>query len=338
MARSPDRKRNVFFLGAGFGKAAGLPNTAELLTAVHDLSEASKHWGVSQKLGDRLETAYVYFYPNHGSKFRPEVSDFFSVLSTYAVIARGGLPQGFPDRRLLVDLKFAITKILSDHSRAVGPSLADSHELLDKMVRPGNVIVTSNWDLLIERIAEMRKVPLRLSGTPTDSALALLKLHGSIDWTLRSDCKKAVHRTNYSSIDDLLFSARSRRHRLDQRPVIRSKAIERWTRAYQVVKGATGDPYMLTMARGKSDLIEPLMPIWMDAYRALSSASTLHIIGYSMPDDDTEIRTLLRAGYERGTSNPTVIVKNPAPEVHVRIRTQVTSDIESDYAPVPPIP
>ena len=94
---------------------------------------------------------------------------------------------------------------------------------------------------------------------------------------------------------------------------------------------------MLTMARGKSDLIEPLMPIWMDAYRALSSAKELHIIGYSMPDDDTEIRTLLRAGHERGASNPTVVVRNPSPEVHVRIRTQVTREIRSDYSPVPPI-
>ena len=94
---------------------------------------------------------------------------------------------------------------------------------------------------------------------------------------------------------------------------------------------------MLTMARGKSDLLEPLMPIWTDAYRALSSAKELHIIGYSMPDDDTEIRTLLRAGYERGSANPKVIVRNPAPDVHVRIRTQITNNILSDYSPVPPI-
>lgn len=60
-------------------------------------------------------------------------------------------------------------------------------------------------------------------------------------------------------------------------------------------------------------------------------------IGYSMPDDDTEIRTLLRAGYERGTANPKVIVRNPAPDVHVRIRTQITNNILSDYSPVPPI-
>ena len=253
------------------------------------------------------------------------------------MIARDGLPQGFPDRGLLIDLKFAITKILSDRSKPIASALGKNHSVVDSLIQPGNVIVTSNWDLLVEKAAAVRGVPLRLSGAPSDTRLTLLKLHGSIDWTLRPDCKKRVGAANYSSIDDLLFSSRSRPHRLASRPVIRSKALESWTRAYQVIKGTTTEPYMLTMARGKSDLIEPLMPIWMDAYRALSSAKELHIIGYSMPDDDTEIRTLLRAGHERGASNPTVVVRNPSPEVHVRIRTQVTREIRSDYSPVPPI-
>lgn len=337
MARSPNRIRDVFFLGAGFSKAAGLPNTAELLTAAHDLSQTSQHWGVSRDLGNRLDRAYEYFYPDHAQGFRPEVGDFFTVLSTYGEIARQGLPQGFPDRDLLIDLKFAITKILSDRSRSAGPALDNPHPVVDQVIQRGNVVVTSNWDLLVERAAELRGVPIRLSGPPSDSSLTVLKLHGSIDWTLRPYCKKPLAVANYASIDDLLFSSRSRRHRLAERDVVRAKALESWTRAYQVVKGSTDEPYMLTMARGKSDLIEPLMPIWMDAYRALSSAAELQIIGYSMPPDDTEIRTLLRAGYERGSGNPRVVVRNPAPEVHVRFRTQVTGNIVSDYSPAPPI-
>lgn len=337
MARSPNRTRKVYFLGAGFSKAAALPNTAELLTAAHDLSLASQHWGVSRDLGNRLDRVYRYFYPDHGQGFRPDVGDFFTVLSTYGEIARQGLPQGFPDRDLLVDLKFAITKILSDRSKAAGQALSNPHVILDDMVQQGNVVVTSNWDLLVERAADLRGIPMRLSGSPSDACLTVLKLHGSIDWTLRTNCKKSLAQANYVSIDDLLFSSRERRHRLNQRLVVRSKALETWTRVYQVVKGATIEPHMLTMARGKSDLIEPLMPIWMDAYRALSSASEVHIIGYSLPADDTEIRTLLRAGYERGSSNPRIIVKNPAPDVHVRFKTQITGNIVSDYSPMPPI-
>ena|SRR6266404_4097993 len=81
MAKSPARNRLVYFLGAGFSKAFGLPNTAELLTEVHALSEGNKHWGVSQQMASRLEKAYKYFYPHEGTNFRPQVGDFFMVLS-----------------------------------------------------------------------------------------------------------------------------------------------------------------------------------------------------------------------------------------------------------------
>ena len=95
MARSPNRVREIFFLGAGFGKAANLPNTAELLLEAHALSGSSTHWGVARKIGERLDNAYDYFYPDHADLFRPDVPDFFNVLSTYAEIAAEGLPQGF---------------------------------------------------------------------------------------------------------------------------------------------------------------------------------------------------------------------------------------------------
>jgi hypothetical protein len=70
--------------------------------------------------------------------------------------------------------------------------------------------------------------------------------------------------------------------------------------------------------------------MWDDAYRALCAAKELRIIGYSLPDDDVEIRTLLRAGVARG-SHPTVVVQNPEPGVHVRVRTFVMRTAKSDY-------
>lgn len=327
----------MFFLGAGFGKAAGLPNTAELLTAVHELSDANQHWGVSREIGTRLDVAYGYFYPDHGTNFRPEVSDFFTMLATYMDISGEGLPQGFPDRTLLTDLKFAIAQILSDRSKAAAPGLVLAHPVLDAIIQPGNVVITSNWDVLIEKAAQLRGIPVRLSGPPADSSLVLLKLHGSVDWSLRIHCKHPVGIAKYASLENLMFSARSRPQALAACKVVRVQALESWTRMYQIVKGYTSEPFMLTMARGKSDRMDPLLPIWTDAYRALSSAGLVHVIGYSMPSDDVEIRTLLRAGYERGALNPRVVVRNPSPEVHVRFRTQVTREIESDYRPVPPI-
>jgi hypothetical protein len=53
-----------------------------------------------------------------------------------------------------------------------------------------------------------------------------------------------------------------------------------------------------------------------------------------MPPDDIEIRTLLRAGIQRGSGPKKIVVKNPAPDVHDRLRQYLERNIESDYRPV----
>lgn len=50
-----------------------------------------------------------------------------------------------------------------------------------------------------------------------------------------------------------------------------------------------------------------------------------------MPPDDIEIRTLLRAGVERGDNLSEVIVRNPTPDVHDRIRRYLDRNVKSDY-------
>jgi hypothetical protein len=91
---------------------------------------------------------------------------------------------------------------------------------------------------------------------------------------------------------------------------------------------------MLTMSPGKADSLGPLIPLWEDAYRAISAAERLEIVGYSMPDDDIEIRTLLRAGVQRGPQYPEIVIRNPAPDVHSRIRMLIHRDATSDFFPV----
>ncbi|WP_155997136.1 hypothetical protein [Thioalkalivibrio sp. ALMg3] len=334
MARSPARNTQIYFLGAGFSKAFGLPNTAELLSRVHSLSNGNHHWGVSADIGNRLEAAYQYFYPDDGKNFQPPVGGFFTVLSTYESIG-SGLPQGFSDSSLLRDLKFAIASIICSDSKQIDKELTCENPLLDDMLQPGHVVITSNWDYLIERACIRRGVPFRLQWANDLSALTILKLHGSVDWTEKKYAKKPWGLRNYFRLEDLINPRRQRHDSVSSKHLARSHAVENWTRGYQVIKGSTHQPFMLTMARAKSMSIGPVMAIWSDAYDVLSRADRLSIIGYSIPDDDVEIRTLLRAGLCRGTKNPTsVIVINPEPSVHERVRRQIYREVESDYSAV----
>lgn len=109
--------------------------------------------------------------------------------------------------------------------------------------------------------------------------------------------------------------------------------MENWSDAWRKIKRAD-ELFMVTMARGKSGDVGPLIGIWKDAYAALSRARLLEIVGYSMPPDDIEIRTLLRAGAQRGGGPSRIVVRNPAPDVHDRLRRYLHRDVRSNYLPV----
>jgi hypothetical protein len=329
MARAPDRRLDTYFLGAGFSRSVGLPNTAELLTQVHDLA---KDHGLN--LDDDLRDAYRYFYPEEARSFIPEVVDFFSVLRANEDVARG-MPGAFEHPGLLPELRLAVARLLCERLRGIAiPDTGWTN--VDRIVKTGQVVITSNWDLFVEHYARERRIPLRLGGIPSDDHVTLIKLHGSIDWTtpeyrvswrpdedfavLREMHNPAVHRTIAIKTED----------------VLRIKALENMNRSWQFIKARTSRPLMITMSFGKSPDVSPIRSMWQDAYHALSATRHLRLLGYSMPNDDIEIRTLLRAGVARGASKlrsagARVTVVNPETQVHVRVRTLVSRTAGSDY-------
>lgn len=319
----------------------GLPNTAMLLDGVLALAGESKRWQ-REDLQGRLRQAFEYFYPDAVHEgYMPDVVDFFSALRTYLDVG-AGLPGGFADApHLYRALKIAIANLLIRKLGRCERVLDNGHPYLDEIVQPGNVVVTSNWDVLIERYAQLREVPVRLSGTGEPDELAVLKLHGSLDWCIGAHMKRAGNRTHYAQLTERLFTERLYKPKIPaaskrQGMVLRSRALENWSSAWRLVSGGATEPHIVTMARGKAGDLGPLRQVWRDAYGAISRARQLEIVGYSMPPDDIEIRTLLRAGVQRGNDLDEVMVKNPSPDVHVRVRQYLDRDIDSDYRGISP--
>jgi hypothetical protein len=124
--------------------------------------------------------------------------------------------------------------------------------------------------------------------------------------------------------------------RIKSGDVLRVRAVENLSKSWQFIKARTERPHMVMMSQGKTVDMGPIQAMWDDAYTALCAASELQIIGYSLPVDDVEIRTLLRAGVARGNVPPRVIVRNSERGVHVRARTYITREAESDYAAFAP--
>jgi hypothetical protein len=288
-------------------------------------------------LDDHLRDAYRYFYPEEASSFVPEPVDFFSVLRANEDVARG-MPGAFEHAGLLNDLRLAVTRLLCERTRDLHLPNGGWRNV-DQIIRPGRVIITSNWDLFVEHYASFREVPLRLGGKPSDDHVTLIKLHGSVDWTESSDRRSDRPDADFAALREMQNPSRSRTTSIDGEAVLRIRAVENMARSWQFIKARTSRPLMITMSLGKTAEMEPIRSMWEDAYYALSATRHLRIIGYSLPADDIEIRTLLRAGIARGsrrqreprTSGAQVTVINPETQVHVRVRTLVSRTAGSDY-------
>lgn len=335
----PERNRRIYFIGAGLSKALGLPNTAELLAEVLELARHSKRWGVTERLPERVDAAFKYFYPDAANKgYRPDVVDFFSALRTYIDVG-AGLRGGFKDApELFRSLKFAIAQLLVEGIRNVEGKLQTGHSYLERIVKPGNIVVTSNWDLALERYAALHSIPLRLTGY-SKNEFVLLKLHGSIDWCAVGRRSGRYTDASYASLRERLFAPSTYRLTLPTEPeeLVRIRALEGWRSGWSRVSSRALDLHMVTMARGKAGELGPLHEIWRDAYSALSRASRLDIVGYSLPDDDIEIRTLLRAAIQRGAGPRRIVTRNPAPDVHERVWRLLSRNAEPNYQAIRPL-
>lgn len=331
---SPEPPRNVdaWILGAGMSSAFGLPNTAALLKELSG--------DLSSELRANLDGAYKFLYPDAAySHFMPDVVDFFSSLSAFVEVGQGWPGTGLKNPRdLLRQLRRLIARMLINKVRAIPESKLRSHPYLCEAVRAGNVIVTTNWDPLVEAFALASEIPLRLasrSGHFPSESVTLLKLHGSVDWTLRRSASKTLSLENYASIAELQNASRPYTLTLptevDALLRVRAGRSNMWQR----VQSRTTEPLLVTMVTGKQDDLGPLKPVWKDAYSALGRARKIEVAGYSLPPDDVEVRTLLRAGIMRGRTRPPLTVVDPSPQTHARFRSLVSHEIASDYGGVP---
>ena len=329
----PPRDREVYFVGAGLSCAFRLPNTAELLSESIAFSKLpSGRWMQEENFESNLQKAFKFFYPDaEHTGFQPDVVDFFSALRTYLDVGAGLVGTGFGDAPELYRLlRRGIAHLLIDRTRRTRAlSGFASHDYLAEMVQPGHIVITSNWDTVIEEYAAEHSIPLRLTSRSRKfdtSEVVLLKLHGSLDWC-RMHQRTAHPEEDYAALKELQSPPRPYTPTLprDSEDLIRIRASP--SNTWRRVRSRSREPYMVTMATGKADDLGPLREVWRDAYRALSRAKRLEIVGYSMPMKCTEpgltpwsparIRAPARPGAQSVTRRALPRAFSPGPECSI---------------------
>jgi hypothetical protein len=317
----------AFFLGAGASKADKFPLTRELLCAVSAyLKPSLKKVTRGKELGEFLQTAFgarlvdlrtaadlwqrhVVAVRDGGTKidFPPEdlpnLTDVLSALDILLAEESGFGPAREAGRnRSSRALKGISLRKAREHvatALALGfnelhnnlPRTAARSLVIDRFVNAiggDDVLITTNWDILLDEARDRRfgttaidygsDVEVFDSGRGKADRQArrpwLLKLHGSLNW---------------------LSCPRCSRLRADVRTVTAHDGYNPGNRNLRSTCscGFTCGALMITPTFLKSYQNRHLLNIWNAALNELARCPEWVFIGYSLPDDDIQIKTLL---------------------------------------------
>jgi hypothetical protein len=319
----------VLFLGAGASKAAGYPLAADLFAEIEKAATSSpvpserEDWanfhdwrsdatGILKRLLNDSNPEVVLSIPDlMEESLRSELRDLWYAAKSGSITAEDQRERlAHPLRRVLQQstrardclLRCMDHYFMTRHWHDNKPESRDARNYLRQelsSLSAGDVIVTTNWDALIERtLAEDGRwtpsdgygFPIGVKDEytagggsnllPRTSEIRVLKIHGSYGW-----------RTDRSGDGSVVLQYANFLHHL---PVGRGDHSTFLRDVQEVMPPPAGDsPTYLYPSYVKSLAGTCLQRVWFEAGEALRSASTVKIIGSSLPRADAAVRALL---------------------------------------------
>jgi hypothetical protein len=308
---------NVYILGAGFSRDANLPLTFDFLTYMRDSLEwLSKDPSRSHEI-KAIESVFDFMLKATSAAYRTiinveNIEELFSLASASeddslmdslptaiaATLDYARTKPEWPLQRHIFSAEFAPPSIWeevtgwggNEGQRMFSCSIYDIYagllsgrfcSLADGNMR--NTIITFNYDTLLEDSFRAFQIPFNYGfpnrrwgkrDSPPDS-FPILKLHGSVNWGLKSNGEGV-------NIYDSYTQVRSE----NEQPLL---VPPTWRKTFG------GD----------------LTKVWKAALKALSEATRVIILGFSIPPTDVHFRFLLAAGLQNNISLRKIFFVNP---------------------------
>ncbi|MBU2755201.1 hypothetical protein HFU84_10855 [Acidithiobacillus sp. CV18-2] len=357
---------NVFILGAGFSVDAGLPT---MKTFIRDMryaiswADSQNHSDIKQDLINTLK--FIKTSSSAGYRCKIDLYNIEDVFSLFDAMPSGEVTQRkrfSMQKAIAATLEYRIAEyrakpktvllhipthvdtslddnyleLLNDEEgpsrkkvipiyEAITAILSSKFSVKDREPQPKNTVITFNYDTLIEESLERMSIPYNLgisnnsfplsitslyaaSGNQYDneSSLQLLKLHGSIGWALSND---SSHMNIYQTAGQLFAASDQGYEQMVLEPP--------------------------TWNKGKSAPI--LQSVWDSAITALSTATRIFVIGYSLPLTDSHFKYLMSASLMNNISleniyfvNPSFNGDNDVSHMQERILTILREDLRMD--------
>jgi hypothetical protein len=287
----------VFVLGAGVSAACGIPVAKDIFRAT-----MLRLLSASDSDADDVHNILRYLYPGFDVKLKnyPNIEDFLNFLEMAKTFNTEEFVRSEPysEKRIGkvegIVLK-ALTAFLWEAMQSKD-KLKPLHRFAEKEVNLGDVVITFNWDVGLEQTLYMdRKEPsfhYFYSRKIDQKQVFLLKPHGSIDWFRKAALPNNGEGEDYLSLDKDLAVF---------------KHFD-FTENHELAKLL---PVIVPPVSSKEFKYRALKRTWISVFRAVSQATQLHIIGYSLPREDQFARFVFRRAIRNNLLNVEKGKKSP---------------------------
>lgn len=308
----------VFIIGAGFSVPAGLPTAAKLYNEVRTRIE--RNHGTDTKFHCSLNEYIKYRKKSDGIEVNIDSIDlehFMSFLDIeHFLWLEGSDTFSEHGNSAQLFIKRYIGQVIHECTPAID-KLPDEYYEFAKQLQPTDLVITLNYDVILERALEhvgkaYRLFPYRFSSVGKYSnriddsveEIRVLKLHGSLDWFSNKQYLSGLDAFKKQGVDgkptDPIFNSGNRYgayplvdgERCTEDPL---NHVYRLTHIDSFYKNASppGVPLILSPSYMKIVYATPFMDFWNGLGQVGGMHLGLNVIGFSLPDHDDYLKVTL---------------------------------------------
>ncbi|MEP6833418.1 MAG: SIR2 family protein [Gemmatimonas sp.] len=310
------RANRVIFLGAGFSAEAGIPMTGPLLAQTMSMF-ARECPGIFSRVEGYARDAFSAPETAASSLDFSRLS--FADLCTFLEYIElkeygGGERWSDSGSREKLAFRFYLAKTILTRT-PTKETIPEIYREFAKRLRPSDVVVTFNWDCLLETALEAVGKEFCYPSLSDDSddrehKLCIYKLHGSVNWRFKLPRREqtldwtGMGFTTGMMRDDVYVSMQARNQAAwkDHSPL------------------GEIEPLLVLPGAGKAFDVRVLAPLWYKPENAFGYTHDVYIIGLSLSLDDFFIRSFFLANLPNieafsGIEGRRIRIINPDPAV-----------------------
>jgi hypothetical protein len=334
----------LFVLGAGASRRAGAPLVSDFLDKAFELRQSSVLGEAEKRAFELVQEGLDALQIAH-SKARLDITNLEEVFDAFEMAALVGR-LGTLDSQRVTDLPDAMRTLITvtlerlvqlpavDGRLYPCPLYASFAQLLSKL-RHGTgswpAVITFNYDVCVDYALHSVGVPFsyRLDERNQEDWVALLKLHGSLNWARCPDCGTVAARDMSAHFARRLLAPGSRTWRL----AVAAETVQsvKCSKCSHMARELMIVPPTLAKAQYRA----ALRPVWAAAAAELGSAESIFVCGYSLSEADTFFRYLYAVGSIGDASLRRFWVFDPNPSLEPRFKAFLGQQAERRFKFIP---